>query len=437
MPRAARSPSPFTERGLGGEVQEAQEIAGASPQVEAKPCTLISLAPLSVNGEGGTDALHAPDSPSPFTERGLGGEVKNDSFVIPSEASNLHRSDVVRDNASLSNSFMTDENGKTRLCQMLFTPFFTLLLFFLLSFACAQPRLIAILQSREGGFYADAVNRFHQELEKQGVEAQTLTFALKGDRSDAELPRRILERSPAVILAVGTDAALLLKAHYAKLPREQQVPVVFTMVIDPIGQGLIQGVEQSGSRFAGVALAVRPQRQFRVLLDALPDIKRVGVLYNPNDPVSQRILDQAREDATRLNLSLQEVPLEQPAQIGAALQSLSGKVDALWLIPDPVCAAPEPSQQLIEFAQKNRLPVLAFSDSFVRRGALMGAGVDLAEQGALAAEQTIRILNGEKPEELPLLTPRRALTYYNLKTARALGITIPDMLLNLAEKVYE
>ncbi|MCX7925410.1 MAG: ABC transporter substrate-binding protein [Fimbriimonadales bacterium] len=301
----------------------------------------------------------------------------------------------------------------------------------------AQEVDVAILQSREGGFYTDAVQRIHQELEKQGVSVQTLIFALKGDRSDQDLPRRILERKPSVILAVGTDAALLLKAHYAKVPPAQQVPVVFTMVVDPIGQGLIQDVERSGARFAGVALAVRPQRQFRVLQDITPDIKRVGVLYNPKDPVSQRILAQAREDAARLNLTLQEAPLEQSPQIENALQSLAGKVDALWLIPDPVCAAPEPSQQLIDFAQKNRLPVLAFSDSFVRRGALAAAGVDLAEQGTLAAEQVIRILNGEKPEDLPLLTPRRALTYYNLKTARALGITIPDMLLNLAEKVYE
>ncbi|MCX7993743.1 MAG: ABC transporter substrate-binding protein [Fimbriimonadales bacterium] len=298
----------------------------------------------------------------------------------------------------------------------------------------AQEVDVAILQSREGGFYADAVQRFHQELEKQGVSAQTLTFALKGDRSDQDLPRRILERKPAVILAVGTDAALLLKAHYEKLPPAQQVPVVFTMVVDPVGQGLIRDVERSGARFAGVALAVRPLRQLRVLQDIKPDIKRVGVLYNPKDPVSQRILAQAREDAARLNLSLQEAPLEQPAQMGTALQLLAGKVDALWLIPDPVCAAPEPSQQVLEFAHKNRIVVLAFSDSFVRRGALVGAGVDMAEQGTLAAEQVVRILNGEKPEDLPLLTPRRALTYYNLKTARALGVTIPDMLLNLAER---
>ncbi|MFN3689466.1 MAG: ABC transporter substrate-binding protein [Fimbriimonadales bacterium] len=301
----------------------------------------------------------------------------------------------------------------------------------------AQPPLIAILQSGEGGFYAEAVQRFHQELEKQGVLVQTLTFTLKGDRSDKDLPRRLLERKPRVILAVGTDAALLLKAHYERLPTDQQVPVVFTMVVDPVGQGLIEGVERSGRRFAGVALTVRPQRQFQALRDALPSVQRVGVVYNPSDAVSTRLVAQAHADAQRLQLTLVEAHAQEPKQLGEALASLTDKVDALWLIPDPVCAAPEPSQQVIEFAQKHRLPLLAFSESLVRRGALLGAGVDLSEQGALAAEQTIQILNGEPPEALPLLTPRRALTYYNLKTARALGVEIPDMLLNLAQKVYE
>ena len=296
---------------------------------------------------------------------------------------------------------------------------------------------VAILQSREGGFYAEAVQRFHATLEQQGYALQTLTFVLKGDRSDHELPRRILEKRPKIILAVGTDAVKVVHAHYARIPQTQQTPVVFLQVIDPVGEGLIQSAERSGTRFAGVALIIRPQRQLSALLDVAPEAKRVGVIYNPKDAVSVRLIEQAREDAARIGVALHETPLEQTAQIGDALKSLEGRVDALWLIPDPVCAAPEPSQRVLEFAERHRLPVLAFTGAFVQRGALVATGVDMAEQGALAAEQVMRILDGEPPESLPLLTPRRTLTFYNLKTARQLSLTIPDMLLNLAAKVYE
>lgn len=303
--------------------------------------------------------------------------------------------------------------------------------------ACAQPPRIAILQSGEGGFYAEAANRFQQELQKQGVQAQTLSFVLKGDRNDAELPRRLLERKPKVIVAIGTNAAMLLKAHYERLPPDQQVPVVFAMVLDPIKQGLIESAERSGTRFAGVALAVRPLRQFQALRDAVPAAQRVGVIYNPDDAVSAQLATLARDDAQRLGLTLVEAHAPEAKLLGAALAGLQGKVDALWLIPDPVCAAPEPFQQILEWAMAQKVVVLAFAEPFVRRGALLGVGVDLAEQGALAAEQVQRILQGEPPEELPLLTPRRVLTYYNLKAARAIGVAIPDTLLNLANGVFE
>jgi putative tryptophan/tyrosine transport system substrate-binding protein len=296
---------------------------------------------------------------------------------------------------------------------------------------------VAILQSGEGGFYAEAVQRLHATLEQQGYALQTLTFVLKGDRSDHELPRRILEKRPKIVLAVGTNAVKAIRAHYERIPKHEQAPVVFLQVLDPVGEGLIQSVERSGTRFAGVALTVRPQRQLSTLLDVAPAAKRVGVIYNPKDSVSLRWIEQAREDAARLGVALHEAPVEQAARIGDALKALEGKVDALWLIPDPVCAAPEPSQRVLEFAEKHRLPVLAFAGAFVQRGALVATGVDMAEQGALAAEQVIRILEGEPPESLPLLTPRRTLTFYNLRTARRLNITIPDMLLNLAAKVYE
>ncbi|GIV10500.1 MAG: hypothetical protein KatS3mg019_2591 [Fimbriimonadales bacterium] len=300
----------------------------------------------------------------------------------------------------------------------------------------AQP-LVAVVQSREGGFYADALQRFHQAIEAQGIAVQTLTFTLKGDASDSELPKRVLERRPRVIVAVGTDAALLLKKHYAALPADQQAPVVFTMVVDPVGQGLIASAERSGGRFVGVALAVRPQRQLRALLDAMPQVQRIGVVYNPADAVSQQLLAQAREDAARLNLTLVEAHAETAARLPEALAHLQDKVQALWLIPDPVCAAPEPFQKILDWAQRNHIAVLAFAETFVRRGALMAIGADLAEQGALAAELVAQLLQGQSPEELPLLTPRRLLTYYNLKTAQSLNLTLPPMLLNLATKVYE
>ncbi len=300
----------------------------------------------------------------------------------------------------------------------------------------AQADLL-LVKSGEGGFYDQAVNGFLEVLEKNGYRLQSRHIALKRTPADREAVQSALARRPKVVVVFGTDAARLVKEIQDKQAPEQRVPVVFTLVIDPVALGLIQSPERSGTRFAGVALAVPPQRQFRALLDVVPHIRRIGVVYNPSDETSNRLITLAQESAQKLGLELVLAPATTKESVPEALKTLHGKVDAFWLVPDPVCASPEPLGHILAFTNEQRLPLIAFSEAFVRRGALIGLGVDFTEQGALAGEQVLQILSGTPPEELPLLTPRRLLTAYNLAQARRLGVTIPETLLNLADKVFE
>lgn len=305
--------------------------------------------------------------------------------------------------------------------------------------ASAEPRQsdLLLVKSGEGGFYDQAVKGLLSVLEKNGHRVNPPQIVLKRTSADREAVQSALARNPKVVVVLGTDAALLVKELQDKQAPAQRVPVVFTLVIDPVALGLIQSPEQSGTRFAGVALAVPPQRQFRALLDVVPTIKRVGVVYNPSDETSNRLIALAQESAQKLGLELVTAHATTKEGVPEALKTLRGKAEAFWLVPDPVCASPEPLGHILAFANDQRLPLIAFSDAFVRRGALIGLGVDFTEQGGLAGEQVLQILNGTPPEELPLLTPRRLLTTYNLAQARRLGIAIPETLLNLADKVYE
>ncbi len=301
----------------------------------------------------------------------------------------------------------------------------------------AQGVDLVILKSREGGIYEEAVKGLTAELERQGVTLALQTFALKGDRSDSDTVRNALARKPKLLVAVGNDAVKAIQQHYRNNPNQPKVPVVFTMVLDPIGLGLGGREPNAESLFTGVELSVRPQRMFRAMLDVRPDIKRVGVLYNPDDPTSKRLVAQARDDAERMGLALVSEPLRPNQPIRNALQAIASEIDALMLIPDPVCASPEPFNQILAFTTAHKIPIVAFADAFVRRGALLGLGIDFREQGALSAELVIRLLEGESPSSLAIQSPRKYLIYYNLRQANALGITIPEMLLNLADKVFE
>ncbi len=300
--------------------------------------------------------------------------------------------------------------------------------------ADAQTAPVLILKSREGALYEPVVQSLINELKRKAPDLNPPIFSLTGNKTDAEIVRNLLERKPRVIVAIGTDAALQLKRHTQSLPESQRPIVVFTMVLDPVALGLVPSVEQSDPYFVGVALTVRPQRQFRALLDVVPQVKRIGVVYNPSDATSARLIQQAHDDAEKLGIQLVEASATKPEEVPQALSTLRSQIDAFWLIPDPVCAAPQPFQQIQAFVSELRLPMVAFSDTYVRRGALMAVGPDLT---VLAAELVQQILNGASVATLPLLTPRRLLSYYNTAQARRIGIAIPEMLLNLAEKVFD
>jgi putative ABC transport system substrate-binding protein len=302
----------------------------------------------------------------------------------------------------------------------------------------AQRALIAILQSGEGSLYDQAVQGFKTEMARRGyregstVEYLVLTLKATGKEEPVE---SLLKRSPKVVVAVGTDAAHTLKERYAHLTPERQPPVVFLMVLDPVAEGLIESMERSGTRFVGVGLTIRPHRQFRSLLDIAPNVRQLGTLYNPNDATSRRLIEQAREDAQQLGLELIAVELPAPAELPRTLATLEKQIDAFWLIPDPLCVAA--FEQIMSLCLRKKCPLLAFAEPYVRRGAPVGVGVDFADQGATAAELVEQLLQGADPATMPMLTPRRLRTYYNLATARAVGLEIPDTLLNLADKVFQ
>ncbi len=301
----------------------------------------------------------------------------------------------------------------------------------------AQSADLVILKSRQGGIYDEAVAGLTSELERQGYQLVIQTLVLKGDRSDPDIVRTALTRKPKLLVAVGNNAVQAIQQYYERQPNQPKVPVVFTMVLDPVGLGLNPEAGSKASLFTGVELSVRPQRMFRALLDVHSQVKTIGLLYNPDDPTSRRLVAQAEDDAKRMELQLVAAPLRPNESLQGALQSLQNKIDAFMLIPDPVCASPEPFNQILAFTTEQKIPLIAFADTFVRRGALLGLGIDFREQGILGAELVARVLEGGNPASLPIQSPRKYLIYYNLRQAKALNLTIPEMLLNLADKVFE
>jgi len=180
-----------------------------------------------------------------------------------------------------------------------------------------------------------------------------------------------------------------------------------------------------------------PNRQLRLIKDILPKAQTVGVLYNQSDVTSLRLLETAKEEASKQGFALESVPVSRVEEVPSMLQRMEGKVQAFWLIPDVVCANPESFKAILNFSDRQRIPVFGFASTFVKRGALAALGVDFTEQGTLAAEILVKLIEGTTPQEMDVRVPKRLRSSYNLKKAKELGIHLPDSLLNLADEVFE
>jgi len=233
------------------------------------------------------------------------------------------------------------------------------------------------------------------------------------DEADpAGLLRRIEATRPEVIVAVGLKAALFARD---RLPR---VPLVFCVVPN------YERFDLTGGSIAGVSADVPPERDLAALRTALPGVKRVGLLFGRASGAA--LARRAHAAAEAAGITLVEAPVADLSDLHRVAYDLARGVDALWLPADPTVATPEVFLALLELSLAQRKPLLVFSESLVRSGALVAASPDYAWMGAQAAGLVRRIRSGERAGDIGVLPLRRTRMVLNPATARALGCAVPS-----------
>ncbi len=276
----------------------------------------------------------------------------------------------------------------------------------LLVAACVEagPVQIALVKSSTLGPYEQAAAAF--VAARPGPIA---TFALD-DGDPTALARRIVAQRPGVIVAVGLKAALFARD---RLPR---IPLVFCVIPN------YDRFDLSGAGITGVSADIPPERDLAALRTVAPDARRVALLYGRG---SGEIVRRAHAAAEAQGLTLVEAPVSGPAELQRVAREVAGRVDALWLPADPTVATPEVFRFLLELSLGTRRPLLAFSESLVRSGALVAMTPDYAWIGSQAAELVRRIEGGERAGDIAVVPLRRAHPVVNAATARALGRDLP------------
>jgi putative tryptophan/tyrosine transport system substrate-binding protein len=279
----------------------------------------------------------------------------------------------------------------------------------LLAAACAQagPARVALLKSSALDPYEQATAAF-----VAAHPGPVSTFTLEG-ADPGDIARRIGAQRPAAIVAVGLKAALFARD---RLPR---VPLVFCVVPNH------DRFDLSGAGITGVSADVGPERDLEALKAVAPDARRVALLCGRT---SGELVRRARAAAAAQGLILVEIPVSDPTELRRVAREVAGRVDALWLPADPAVATPEAFRFLLELSLGTQRPLLTFSESLVRSGALVSMSPDYAWIGGQAAELVRRIDGGERPGDISVVPLRRAHPVVNAATARALGRELPATL---------
>jgi putative ABC transport system substrate-binding protein len=281
------------------------------------------------------------------------------------------------------------------------------------------------------------VSAFRQALEKlgwsEGFNVQfDIRFAAINSDQYGKLAKEMVALSPEVILGHSTPVATALQRE------TRTIPIVFLNVSDPIGTGLITSLARPGGNITGLMLYEEgiTGKWLALLKEIAPHLKRVALMANPISTPYDYFVSSAKSLAPSLSLDVVPSPIASSADIERVIEAFGRAPDGgLLILPDGTSI--QHRDLIIALASRHRLPTVFAYRFFVTAGGLMSYGTDILDQNRQAAFYVDRILRGAKPGDLPVQAPTRYETVVNLKTARALGLTVPPGLLVAADEVIE
>jgi putative tryptophan/tyrosine transport system substrate-binding protein len=305
--------------------------------------------------------------------------------------------------------------------------------------ARAQPakrRRIAFLSGGSPSSGAPNLEALRQGLRALGYGDENLEIEIRyADGHPGRLPDLAVELvhlAPEVIVAVGPAAVQAAKQATST------IPIVMVSFADPVGAGFVASLAHPGGNVTGLANLAQETmgKRLQLLKTAIPGSERIAILLNPGNPGNILQLQAARQPARTLRTELLSVEAGSLDDIDSAFGTMTReRADALIVLSDPISI--EAKSRIVELAASHKLPAIYPIREFAVVGGLMSYGTDLNDLNRSAATFVDKILKGAKPADLPVEQPTKFSLVVNLKTAQALGLTIPPAILAGADEVIE
>lgn len=243
----------------------------------------------------------------------------------------------------------------------------------------------------------------------------------------AQIARQFAGARPDVIVPISTPSAQAVVAS------TRDIPVVFTAVTDPVGAQLVRSLDKPGANVTGVSDMAPVAEHVALIREIVPSVKRLGVLYNAGEPNSVSLVKALKDEAQKAGLTVVEATATKSADAQPAARSLVGKADAIYVpLDNTVVSALE---SVVAVGQQAKLPVFSADTDSVARGTVASIGFDYRQVGRQTGEAVVRILKGEKPGDVPVTFAKGTDLFVNPKSAAAMGVTIPEAVIQRATKV--
>jgi len=272
--------------------------------------------------------------------------------------------------------------------------------------------------------------------ERGYVEGRNVAFE---HRFAAEAPERfrslaaeLVALKPDVLVGAGAASAAALKSTGTS------IPIVFTSVGDPVAAGLVRSTAKPTENITGFSIlsADLTAKRLQLMLEIFPRTLQIGVLYNPDNPLNRRVLSEVTSATQALKVAAYLVEVRNGSEIDSAFTRFAANgIKAVLVATDPLLYFER--KRIAQAAITAGIAESHFSRAGAEAGALFSYGANIPEEVRHSSEYVVKILLGARPADLPIVEPSRFELAINLKTAKALGLTIPPSLLQRADQVIE
>lgn len=274
-------------------------------------------------------------------------------------------------------------------------------------------------------FIEQLASKGYKDGEKVEIDYQSA----QGEQSNLNtICQKFVADKCDMIVAIATPSA------QTAANMTSDIPVLFSACTDPLGSGLVSSLEKPGGNVTGTSDAVSAEKIMQLAMLITPEIKTIGALYNSGETNSLSVIKDLKEYAASNGLEVIDGTVTNSSEVQQVAQTLADKADAIFSPIDNTIASAMPV--VTQVAENTKTPVYVGADSMVKDGGLATYGINYTMLGRETADMAVEILGGKNPGDIPVRTIDDVEIYLNKATAEAIGITIPDDILNQAAQVF-